>query len=141
VATRYRWLSNDKIELYTDDASPKVEIEILSLSKMELIVRADGQGGHFKKGMTVTEAEAEAARKAAWSTAGSIAGGAAMLALGGLAVLGGMAAGAGGSSSGEGGRPKCTNCWGSGIEPGTGGGLLGGGPAKRCEYCLGRGYR
>lgn len=138
VATRYRWLANNKIELYTDDTSPKAEIEILSLSKSELIVRADGQGGHFKKGVTVTEQ----ASNEAWSKAGAIAGGAAMLALGGLAVLGGMAAGAGGSmSGGGGGRPKCTNCWGSGIAPETGGGLLGSGPAKPCEYCLGRGYK
>lgn len=116
IATRYRWLSDDMIELYTDDASPKVQIEVLSLSKMEMIVRADGQGGHFKKGVTVTEAEAERARQAAWSTAGAIAGGGAMLALGGLAVLGGMAAGTaaggGGGSSDARWCPKCGKTYG-----------------------------
>ncbi len=89
MACRYRWISNDKLELYEDEKSPKVQVVVLSLSKSELIVNVDGQGGHFKKGMTVTEAEAEAARQAAWSTAGAIAKGAGMLAFGGLAVLGG----------------------------------------------------
>lgn len=90
IATRYRWLTDDKIELYTDEASPKVEIEVLSLSKMEMVVSVNGQGGHFKKGTTITEAQEEAARQAAWNVAkkvGAVAGGAALLAVGGLAVL------------------------------------------------------
>jgi hypothetical protein len=134
VATRYRWLSNDIIELYTDDASPKVQIEVLSLSKMELIVRADGQGGHFKKGVTVTEQ----ASKEAWAKAGALAGGAAMLALGGLAILGGMAAGAamgagGGGSSGREGvkAKKCGGCNGRGYSDHSG--------KEKCLLCYGRG--
>jgi hypothetical protein len=140
VATRYRWLANDKIELYTDDASPKVEIEVLSLSKMELVVRANGQGGHFKKGVTVTE---QASREA-WAKAGAIAGGAAMLALGGLAVLGGMAAGVAtaGSSSSSGDasdgsksqQPKlerCTYCGGTGIDMYN----------RSCGACAGKGIK
>lgn len=143
VATRYRWLANDKIELYTDETSPKVEIEVLSLSKMELIVRADGQGGHFKKGVTVTEQ----ASKEAWAKAGAIAGGVALLALGGLAVLGGMAAsaavggnggagsGSGGSSQGGGDRYQqvpCTTCGQKGYSESTGWHV--------CGHCGGKGF-
>jgi len=94
IATRYRWLPGNKMELYVDDSSPKVMVDVLSLSKMELVLQASGQGGHFKKGMTFTEAEAKRKRDAVLGVAGALAGGAAMLALGGLAIFGKAAAGA-----------------------------------------------
>jgi hypothetical protein len=122
VATRYRWLADDKLELFMDDSTPTVTIDVLSMSDKELIVRADGQGGHFRRGMTITEAEAEAQaevnRQAAWGAAGAVAKGAGMLALGGLAVLGGMAAGVA-----------------AGVAAGGGGGGTGSSDARWCPKC------
>jgi len=72
----------------------------LSLSPLELILKTDGQAGHFKRGVTITEAEMRRRREAAdkalkemGRTAAKVAGGAAaVLALGGLAVLCGVGA-------------------------------------------------
>jgi len=98
--TKYRWLPEDRVELYDDECEQTVQFQVLSLSPLELILKTDGQAGHFKRGVTITEAEMRRRREAAdkalkemGRTAAKVAGGAAaVLALGGLAVLCGVGA-------------------------------------------------
>jgi hypothetical protein len=158
-ATKYRWVADDKIELYADDTDKTAQFTVLSRGEFELILKVGEQSGHFKKGVTITEAELsrrrEEARKRAKEAYKNVAiGVAAVLAVGGLAVLCGAAAvgvagaaGEGGCASGAGasgassttyGVPKkqpheCDECHGIGwLSMGT--------PSeRRCPRCGGNG--
>ncbi len=125
-ATKFRWIAKDKIELYVDGCDITAHYQILSLGQHELILMIDQQSGHFKRGITITEAATEAQRmsaeeefkrredeariKRAQAAANfaRVAGGvAAVLAAGGFAILCGAAgaasaAGGGGGSSSDG---------------------------------------
>ena len=99
-ATKFRWVADDKIELYADDTDKTAQFTILSLGQFEMILKAGEQSGHFKKGVTITEAELrrrnEEARKRAKEAAENVKnvafGVASVLGAGGFAVLcGGVA--------------------------------------------------
>jgi hypothetical protein len=151
-ATKFRWVADDKIELYADDTDKTAQFTILSLGQFEMILKAGEQSGHFKKGVTITEAELrrrqEEARKRAKETAENFKnvafGVASVLATGGFAVLcgaaavgmaGGVGDGGGGGSPGRNFREiRCDYCNGTGR---TGTGI----PQEICIGCGGHGVK
>lgn len=112
LATKFRWLDNETIELYDSGCDATVKMQVLSLGENELILKAGQQSGHFFSTDTITQAEkkrqqekADQARAEFNAKAVQVAGTvAAVLAIGGLAVLCGVAALAvGGGAAGGGG--------------------------------------
>ncbi len=159
-ATKFRWVGDDKLELYADDTDKTAQFTVLSLGEFELILKTGEQSGHFKRGVTITEAELrrrnEEARKRAKEAAENFKnvafGVASVLAAGGFAVLcGGVAVAAMGSGVGSGvqaagvsgsteqlgsAQPKqhpCHECGGRGwLSIGTS-------TERRCPRCGGQG--
>lgn len=94
-ATKFRWLDDNKIELYAEDTDKTVQFTVLSLGEFELILKTGDQSGHFKKGTTITEElrhlrEEENRKRRAEAAANfkNVAFGvASVLAAGGFAVL------------------------------------------------------
>ena len=93
-ATKFRWLDDDKIELYAEETDKTVQFVVL-LGEFELILKVGDQSGHFKKGTTITqelrqirEEEYRKRRAEAAANFKNVAVGAAsVLAAGGFAVL------------------------------------------------------
>lgn len=138
---KYRWTTDDKLELYEDGCEQTVTFLILSLSELEMILKTAGQSCHFKRCETITEAEIARRREAALRALGKIAGGvgkvalgaAGILAAGGFAVLCGAGAIAAAGSSGPGvGSGNMVACW-LCDQTGTV-------PAGPCPRCGGKGW-
>ncbi len=95
LATKFRWLDNETVALYESEDGPTVKLQILSLSDSELIVKTDGQSGHFYRNPTITQTiererreEAEEAMRGFALGAAKVAGAvAAALVVGGIAIL------------------------------------------------------
>lgn len=161
-ATKFRWVTDDKLELYEDGCDKTAQFLVLSLGDVELILKVGDTAGHFKKGVTITEAELqrrqeEARRRraeAAQNFKNVAVGVASVLAAGGFAVLCGAGALAvtAGASGGDTGTnvPKvpqatpsssgprmvetvCKDCSGKGW---TG---IGTSHEQRCPWCGGTG--
>ncbi len=95
LVTKFRWLDKETVELYEAEGGPTVELQILSLSDSELIIKTGGQSGHFYRNATITQAvererreEAEEAMRGFALGAAKVAGAvAAALVVGGIAIL------------------------------------------------------
>jgi len=143
IATKFRWSSQDKIELYMDGCEPTANFQILSLGVHELILPTSHGTEHFVRGKTVTEEEvqrrqAEARQQqaeAAVNFKNTATGVAALLSSGGFALLcGGVGLGAAAAGDGIG----------AGAMSGGGGSSNSGSQdfrEKRCDYCNGTGWR
>lgn len=107
---KYRWVDDETVEVYENGIEATARFQVLSLGKHELLLKAAGQTGHYKRGVSITESEevrlreearvrAAETRQQVMGVAGTIA---AVLAGGGLAVLCGAAAAAsaGGGAAG-----------------------------------------
>ena len=126
-ATKFRWLDDNKIELYAEETDKTVQFVVLSLGEFELILKVGDQSGHFKKGTTITQElrqirEDEYRKRRAESAANfkNVAVGAAsVLAAGGFAVL---CCGVAVAAASGGGRCRCQ--W----------------PIREGNYCVNCGY-
>ena len=92
-ATKFRWADDETVELFEGGSDAVLSLNLLSLGKHELILKAGGQSGHFRRTQTITEAveqqqKEEAERRfAEWRDQTTK-----VLAIGGLAVLVGTVA-------------------------------------------------
>ena len=142
LASKFRWLGRNSIELYAEGCDATVLYNIISLGSHELVLKAGDAAGHFKRGQTITEVEiqrreAEARQRqaeAAQAFRDTAVGVSSLLAAGGFAVLcGGVGVGAAAA--------------GVGIGVGAAGGAAtaAGGGAREykqvpCPVCKQRGY-
>ena len=103
LASKFRWLGRDDIELYADGCEATAVFHIISLGSHELVLKAGEVAAHFKRGQTVTEVEMqrredEARRRQAEDAQAfrdAAVGVSSLLAAGGFAVLcGGVGLGA-----------------------------------------------
>lgn len=164
LASKFRWLGRDAIELYAEGCDATVVFHILSLGSHELVLKAGEAAGHFKRGLTITQVEMqrredEARRRqaeAAQTFKDAAVGVSSLLAAGGFAVLcggvglGAAAAGVGigvgaaGGASGTGGAPTgptynqepCGQCDQRGWNRST----RGDGTKITCTICGGKGF-
>jgi hypothetical protein len=110
---KFRWPDEDSVEVYESGCEATARFQILSLGKHELLLKAGSQTGHFKRGVTITEAQEGRLREEArrrmdelrQQVVGTVGTVAAVLAVGGLAVLCGVAA-AGTAGAGGGSGPR-----------------------------------
>lgn len=147
---KFRWPDDDSVEVYENGCEATARFQIISLGKHELMLKAGSQTGHFKRGVTITEAEEGRLREEArqrmaelrqqtLATLGTVA---AVLAAGGLAVLCGAAATAGESggearAAGPGfSQEPCSVCSQRGWSPST----RGDGAKITCNICGGKGF-
>ena len=132
LATKYRWLDGDTVELFEGGGQATILLKVLSVGESELLLKIGEESGHFYRTPTITEAiekkkreEAEQAMREFAAGAAKVAGGvAAVLAIGGLAVLCGAAATAGSGGSGGSGSSSERDF-----------------REVRCDGCNGKGYR
>lgn len=137
VAARYSFDGeppNEIVTIHINDTEA-VQLKVLSLERDEMVLVGDGGSCHYKRGVSITEAEAKR-RAAEFNAKMKKLGKAALLTVGaigaGIAVLGvaAAAAGAGGGGGGTGPRPArglethCEDCK-SAVDT----------LAKRCPYC------
>ena len=50
LGTKFRWLANDKVEIYEDECEQTIQFTLLSLSEHELILKTDGQARPLQAG-------------------------------------------------------------------------------------------
>lgn len=165
LASKFRWIGRDAIELYAEGCDATVVFHILSLGSHELVLKAGEAAGHFKRGLTITQVEmqrreAEARQRQAETAQtfrDAAVGVSSLLAAGGFAVLCGgvgvgaaaagigIGVGAAGGVRGEagGGTPgptynqePCDVCSQRGWTPGT----RGDGTKITCTICGGKGF-
>lgn len=155
-AARYTFSGEEPNEVITittiDNAS--VELKVLSLSRDEMVLAGDGGTVHYRRGVSISAAEAQkradafkekakTVGKAALATAGVVGAGIAIL---GVAAV---AAGAAGSSAGSdydsgggadvnSGLKRCKGCGGQGVLRYSR--ERGGIEERRCSVCQGKGW-
>lgn len=138
-AAKYRWADEETVELFDSGSDAVVPLKLVSLGKHELILTVAGQSGHFRRTQTISEAveqqqQEEAERRFAEWRDRTVS----VLALGGLAVLVGTVAVAGGVATAAGGgtgdykQVPCPVCKQSGREVGH--------KERICTYCHGKGW-
>jgi hypothetical protein len=147
---KFRWPDDDSVEVYENGCEATARFQIISLGKHELLLKAGSQTGHFKRGVTITEAEEGRLREEArqrmaelrQQTLATLGGVAAIIAVGGLAVLCGAAATAGEpSGAAPAAEPAfsqepCSVCSQRGWRTST----LGDGSKIACNVCGGKGF-
>lgn len=147
---KFRWPDDDHVEVYEAGCAATARFQVLSLGKHELLLKAGTHTGHFKRGVSITEGEEQRLREEArrrlaetrQQVLGAVGTVAAVLAVGGLAVLCGAAVAGGAAAGGAGGensgpayeQEPCGYC--------TQRGWTGPGPNNRqtCHICGGKGY-
>ncbi len=105
LVAKYRLGQKDTIEVYADDAPAVLTLQVLSLSKQELAFRADGQGYHYRRVMTFTEAVEQQQWEKTKETMKTVAKGAGVVAAGAIIALGAAAVFAAAAST-----PCCPWC-------------------------------
>jgi hypothetical protein len=131
---KFRWADDECVEVYENGVEATARFQVLSLGKHELLLKAGTQTGHFKRGVSITEAEEQRLREEARrrmaetrkQVLGAVGTVAAVLAVGGLAVLCGAAM----AGAADGGGADATTA------AGDKGGAKAGGPAYDQEPCL-----
>jgi hypothetical protein len=150
---------NEVIVIHIDDTN-KVELKVLSLSRDEMMLSGEGGNCHYRRGVSITDAESQRRADAALAqlkAVGKTAGKAALITVGavgavavvavGIAVLG-VAAGAGaavgasgGDSSGGGDGGSNGGNGGQSPSPKLSGGVKPSVSERVCASCSGKGWQ
>lgn len=91
LVAKFRLGPKDTIQVYAEDSTATITLEVMSLSKHELAFRADGQGYHYKRVMTFTEAVEQQQWEQTKATMKKVAKGAGVAAAGAVLALGAAA--------------------------------------------------